>query len=474
MLFPTIAFAVFFAVVYAGRWALRGHPRALKWFLLVASYVFYGWWDARFVLLLVASSVVNHAAALWVAKSADPKLRRWVLIGAVAVNLGTLGFFKYYAFLFVNVARLSAALGLPCPLPALEIILPVGISFFTFQALSYVLDVYRRVILPAESLLDFALYLAFFPQLVAGPIVRASVLLPQLSQPGVPTRETAAAAMVWILSGLFKKVVVANWLGVQVVDPVYDNPELFGCWDACLALYAYAVQLYCDFSAYSDIAIGVARWLGFEFPVNFDAPYWAASVQEFWRRWHVSLSMWLRDYLYVPMGGSRGTERRTAWNLIATFVLGGLWHGAGWNFIVWGLLHGVYLTVERRIYRARGGAVKATAAMPWWARALARCVTFHLVVFTYVFFRARTFEDAGLLLGALGRMSPSKLWHPVLPWVWLAGFALQALDGARVKRYAAMWARWPPVVQGGTAAVAVTVIFALGPRGVAPFIYFQF
>ncbi len=473
MLFPTILFAVFFGLVYALQWAMASRPELRKRFLLVASYVFYGAWDWQFLGLLAASSLVNHAAALALARR-EPDRRPALLALAVAFNLGLLGFFKYYGFLYVNAAGLCGRLGAPCPLPPLDIVLPVGISFFTFQALSYVLDVARGQLAPAESWLDFALYLAFFPQLVAGPIVRAAELFPQIARPPRPERLPTGRATVLILAGLFKKVVVANWLASELVDPVYDNPELFGRWDALLAVYGYAVQLYCDFSAYSDIAIGVGLLLGFRLPNNFDAPYLASTVQEFWRRWHISLSTWLRDYVYVPLGGSRGPGWRTSANLVLTFLLGGLWHGAGWNFVFWGLLHGVYLAIERAVWARRGGAAKAAATRSPAVRLALALLTFHLVGLTYVFFRAPSFGDAGLLLRALLTPASSTRFTPALAAVLAAGFALQWLDGGRSLRLAAGWQRQPVWLQGAAAAAAVAAIFALGPRGVAPFIYFQF
>ncbi|MCX7819523.1 MAG: MBOAT family protein [Kiritimatiellae bacterium] len=474
MLFPTLTFAVFFAIVFAGHWWLIGRPTARKWFLLAASYVFYGWWDWRFLGLIAGSSVVNHAIARALARSPSPGRRRaWVAL-ATAANLLALGFFKYYGFFVVNAYALCARLGWPCSLPLLDVVLPVGISFFTFQAMSYVFDVAAGRIPPAASLLDFALYLAFFPQLVAGPIVRARDLLPQIESPPTAERLDVGRAVVLIVGGLFKKVVIANWLGVLLVDPVYDHPEMFGRWDALAAVYGYAVQLYCDFSAYSDIAIGVAKLLGFEFPGNFDAPYLSSSVQEFWRRWHISLSTWLRDYLYVPLGGSRRGFGRTALSLMATFLLGGLWHGAGWNFVLWGALHGAYLIVERAVWARRGGAAKAVARLPLGARLALTVLTFHLVGVTYVFFRARSLDDAVALLGAFARGGePLRVTVPIAVTM-AVGFAMQWLDGRRADGLARRAATLAPAVAGVIAALLITMIFALGPRGVAPFIYFQF
>ncbi|MBU4460488.1 MAG: MBOAT family protein, partial [Verrucomicrobia bacterium] len=445
-----------------------------KGFLLAASYVFYGYWDWRFLLLIGGSSVVNHAAAVAIAQSGSLRTRRALVTGAVIANLAVLGFFKYYGFFVVNAYALCGTLGMPCPFPLLDVVLPVGISFFTFQAMSYTIDVHRKVIPPAASHLDFALYLAFFPQLVAGPIVRASTLLPQIERPSPLARIDVGRATVLILGGLFKKIVVASALATRLVEPVFDNPELYGAADVMLAVYGYCVQIYCDFSAYSDIAIGVALLMGFHFPVNFDAPFFSASFQEFWRRWHISLSTWLRDYLFFPLGGSRGSEGRISCNLFLTFLLGGLWHGAGWNFMIWGALHGVFLIAERQIARIRGVARQTAAALSLPSRVLRAALVFHLLGFSLIFFRARTLDDAMTMLRALGDGRPATMATAPALVLLVVGFATQALDGNRARRLWDAWARRPAWVQGLAAAAILTVICALGPRGVAPFLYFQF
>jgi alginate O-acetyltransferase complex protein AlgI len=471
MLFPTVVFAVFFGIVYAGHWALHARPAAWKAFLLAASYLFYGWWDARFLVLIAASTLINHAAAVAGARTAEPRRRRIITAIAVVLNLVGLGFFKYYGFFVQSAYALCARIGLPCRLPLLDIILPVGISFFTFQALSYVLDVHRGRLPPARSAVDFGLYLAFFPQLVAGPIVRASVLLPQIETYDPPARLDLGRAATLILSGLFKKIVIANYLSTRLVDAVFEQPAAFGGWDNLAAVYGYAVQIYCDFSAYSDIAIGVALLLGFRFPINFDAPYFSSSVQDFWRRWHISLSTWLRDYLYIPLGGSRGSSGRTSVNLMLTFLLGGLWHGAGWTFIAWGALHGAYLVAGRLLPRP----VSSTA--PGFPRRLGgRILTFHLVCLSWVFFRSETFAGAFEMLGRIVRpgAGPVALLTGTAGVVMAVGFAMQALDHGRIERVWNALERWPAWALGALGAVALTIICALGPSGVAPFIYFQF
>lgn len=482
MIFPTIDFAVFFLVVFSLNWLLRRHTMPWKIVMLLASYFFYGYWDARFVVLLIVSSVLNHGAAVGMQKSARTAIRRTLLVLAVTFNLGTIAFFKYAAFLVMQAFWVSSQIGdepdLDRWFPVLDyvggIILPVGISFFTFQALSYVCDIYRRRMTPADHLIDFALYLAFFPQLVAGPIVRAIVLVGQLARPYIPQHIDVGRAAWLILGGLFKKVVVANYLAEHIVDPVFSRPDLYGTWDTLFAVYAYAIQIYCDFSAYSDMAIGFCLLLGFNIPINFDAPYLAKSIQHFWRRWHISLSFFLRDYLYIPLGGSKRGEGRVYYNLFITFLLGGLWHGAGWTFIAWGALHGIYLIVERvlekiRIRRERPPASGFLVAV--WQR----FVVWHLVCLSWLFFRGQSFAEATEMLRALGRVSdPVQLFGGPVFLMIVIGYASQLLDGDRCQRGWNAFMRLHPVAQAILAAIVFTVILGLGPTGVAPFIYFQF
>jgi D-alanyl-lipoteichoic acid acyltransferase DltB (MBOAT superfamily) len=347
-------------------------------------------------------------------------------------------------------------------------VLPVGISFYTFQALSYVVDVYRRKIRPARHVIDFANYLAFFPQLVAGPIVRAADLLPQMeAMPGLETRINTSRAGLFILTGLFKKIVVANWLAEHLADPVFDSPEAYAAADLVLGVYAYAVQIYCDFSAYSDIAVGCALLLGFTFPFNFNAPYFAGTLQDFWRRWHISLSTWLRDYLYIPLGGSRCGPARCSANLILTFFLGGLWHGAAWTFVVWGLFHGVYLTLERPFLK------RLQSLNRFWGL-VAKVWLFQMVCLSWVLFRSSSWTGVTEMLRGLGRGGASELFGPQAALALLCGFAMQFLDADRAAGLERRIDALPPWVQGLTAAAILVIILGVGPQGVAPFIYFQF
>ncbi len=495
MLFPTAVFAIFFAIVFALHWTLPECSLARKLFLLLASLFFYGWWSWKFALMLLASAFLNHGIALLIRRSSAPAAKKRLLVLGVALNLLVLAFFKYTGFLFSQcflplafpVCRWFGATEALLDLtenvfPFIQtIVLPVGISFYTFQALSYVVDVYRDQCDPAPTVLDFANYLAFFPQLVAGPIVRANVLLPQMSDlPPRATKLDTGRAMTLILAGLFKKMVVANWIALHLADPLFNDPSAYSALDALFGVLGYALQIYCDFSAYSDIATGCALLLGFRFPANFLAPYFSSSLQEFWRRWHISLSSWLRDYLYIPLGGSRCGAWKTYRNLALTMLLGGLWHGAAWTFVLWGAILGLGLSVERAILPRRKKNEPPPPPSPW------RFVTipFHwlitmlVVCFAWIFFRSASVEGmatATQVLAAFGRLhAPATLATPLAAIILAVAFLLQFLDGDRPRPVWNLFTRLHPAVQGILAAILLTIILGLGPAGVAPFIYFQF
>jgi D-alanyl-lipoteichoic acid acyltransferase DltB (MBOAT superfamily) len=495
MLFPTVAFAIFFALVYPVNWLLAGRRRTWQWVMLLASYVFYGYWDWRFVGLIVLATAVNGFAAQGLAPLAGRR-RRALLALTLAFDLGLLGWFKYYGFFAASLNEAAHQLDLPLRMPLLEILLPVGISFFTFQAMSYVVDVHRGEV-EAVDLLSFSVYLAFFPQLVAGPIVRATEFLPQLKARRQLSPADASRAAWLICGGLFKKVVVSSYLATQLVDPVFGAPASFSAGHIWLAIYAYAVQIYADFSGYTDMAIGIALLLGFHFPQNFDRPYAATSLSDFWRRWHMTLSRWLRDYLYIPLGGSRQGRLRSYRNLVLTMLLGGLWHGAATTFVAWGLLHGIWLALERatREWMAARGGMAAREGMvtrrfikpaalvgpareaswsklaPWAGRIL----TFHVVCLGWLLFRAESFAAAGTMLQrAFGAWEPvAEL--PLQGILVVAGMLLlQIMPEAPLVRLSAGFARLPSPLQGFAMGIFLFLITALGPEGVAPFIYFQF
>jgi D-alanyl-lipoteichoic acid acyltransferase DltB (MBOAT superfamily) len=470
MLFPTLNFGLFFLVVFAAAWGLRRRPTVRIAFLTLASYVFYAFWDWRFCGLLFGSSCLNWLFGQLIYRSRETG-RRKLLVGiAVALNLLALGYFKYSNFLIGAANSGLSAIGSQKELRFLDIVLPVGISFFTFHGISYVVDLYRGKLVRPASLLNMLLYISFFPQLVAGPIVRAAHFLPQLVTRPDPRDIRATRAYLLILGGLFKKVVIANYLATDLVDDVFLDPSRYGAADLLLATYGYAVQIYCDFSAYTDIAIGVAALLGYRFPQNFDQPYRALGLRNFWERWHISLSSWLRDYLYIPLGGNAGFWKRYR-NLMVTMLLGGLWHGAAWNFVVWGGLHGLMLVGEHRLWPDRA----AMRAWPWWRRALGVLVTFHLVCLTWIFFRAADLEHALGFLAGFKALDPAPtLATPFILTLLGLGMALQFLPRDRVALAERVF-RWIPVpLQGALVGASIVAIDALGPSGVAPFIYFQF
>jgi D-alanyl-lipoteichoic acid acyltransferase DltB (MBOAT superfamily) len=460
VLFPTVTFAAFFLIVLPVSWSLMRHQRAWRPFILAASFVFYGWWDWRFVFLLAASIVVNQALAVAIHRT-DPMTARKALLGlAVAFDVGILAYFKYSNFFLSSVDNVLGTSWLT------NVTLPVGVSFYTFMAISYVVDTYRRELVPASPM-RFAVFQAFFPHLVAGPIVRASELLPQLESPRDPRRVDTSRAFFLIVTGLFLKVVIANHLATHIVDDVFAAPGRHSSLEVLVAVYGYAVQIFADFCGYTNIAIGVALLLGFEFPQNFASPYAAVSLQDFWRRWHMTLSRWLRDYLYIPLGGNRKGRLLTYRNLLLTMLLGGLWHGAAWTFVAWGGIHGLGLAVERAT-----GWRPHTRAQQW----LGRVLTFHVVCLGWIFFRADSFSRAGdvivRLFDAWGQASPLVTTSVVLAMA--VGIVGQYLRPTAVASLVTGFQRLPVVAQAASVAVALTVINTLGPAGVAPFIYFRF
>jgi alginate O-acetyltransferase complex protein AlgI len=470
MLFPTSGFLLFFLVVAAALATLATRFAAKKAVLVVASYYFYAQWDWRFCFLLAFSTTVSYLAGRLIGATTQRDRRRFVLAVAITLHLGLLGVFKYLDFFVLSTNELARLLGLEHELPFLEILLPVGISFFTFHGISYVTDVYRGDAAVCRNPVDMALYMSFFPQLVAGPIVRAAYFLPQLARPSAEPIPIAPALLL-ILGGLFKKVVIANYLATGLVDPVFAAPTSYGAPDLLLAVYAYAVQIYCDFSDYTDMAIALAALAGFRFPANFNQPYRAERLREFWQRWHISLSTWLRDYLYKPLGGNRHGRLKTYRNLMITMLLGGIWHGAGWKFVVWGALHGGGLAVERMIEPWLGRHSQSTAA-----RVVATFIVFHFVCLAWIFFRAEDFEVARLYLAGFAASWTGGLQQagPLMVMLIAIGMAGQFTSGAWFERAAGALARMPVWGIGATAGIVVAAINALGPVGVAPFIYFRF
>lgn len=386
MLFNSISFAIFLPIVFVLYWGLN--RRSLKIqniLLLTASYIFYGWWDWRFLSLIIASTFVDYFVGLKIYNSNNIIHRKWYLWVSIIFNLGTLGVFKYYNFFVTSWIELLSSIGyVPHETYTISIILPVGISFYTFQTMSYTIDIYRRQLHPTKDLISFAAFVSFFPQLVAGPIERASHLLPQILKKRKFELQEAVYGVHLIFWGLFKKVAVADNLSL-IVDSYYSNVERYSgnTTYSIIVILLYSFQIYCDFSGYSDIAIGTSKLFGITLSDNFRRPYFSSSFSEFWRRWHISLSSWLRDYLYIPLGGNRMGKILTDRNLMITMLLGGLWHGASFNFIIWGGLHGIYLIVQRFISTHKF--------------ILSKVIIFILVTLTWIPFRAITLSDTLLV-----------------------------------------------------------------------------
>ena len=470
MVFNSLVFLVFFVVVY-GLYRVLPH-RGQNVLILASSYFFYGWWDWRFLSLIFISTVIDYVAARVIDDAGDNRRRRRIAVGASIVsNLGILGFFKYFNFFAENLAALLQTFGVEVSLRHLNIVLPVGISFYTFQTMSYTLDVYRGQMRAARSFLDFAAFVSFFPQLVAGPIERAARLLPQIQQPRTIARnglESGAWLVAW---GLFKKCVVADNLAV-LVDGAFRADAPTGA-VALLAVYAFAFQIYCDFSGYSDIARGLSRWMGIELMLNFDNPYFAVNPKDFWARWHISLSSWLRDYLYISLGGNRRGRGRTYVNLALTMLLGGLWHGAAWTFIAWGAFHGAMLVVYHAWAEKFSPKGTPDSGRWLWPR---RIFFFQLTCLGWLLFRANSLGQVGDLLArifthfdwnAQATDALAALILFCLP-LWLVQ-VLQTKTGDLLAP-----TRLSAVPRAALYATLVLMALALGNTGGGAFIYFQF
>jgi len=393
MLFNSLEFIVFFPLVVAAYFALN--PRYRWVLLLLASYYFYMCWNYKYIVLILFSTVVDYAAARLMYKSETKKRKRLFLILSLFSNLGLLFFFKYFSFFGENINALFDQVNIFYNVPAYDFLLPVGISFYTFQTLSYTIDVYKGARKPEYHIGKFALYVAFFPQLVAGPIERSSRLLPQFHKAHKFEYERVKNGIILMVWGFFKKVVIADRLS-EYVNEVYNNPEVYGGFQDLIATFFFGSQIYCDFSGYSDIAIGSAMVLGYDLMTNFRRPYLSRSIREFWGRWHISLSTWFRDYLYIPLGGNRVVKWRWYYNLFITFLISGLWHGANWTFVAWGALHGAYLVLAILTTKFRDSYSQSTGLsnIKWLGNFLNLIWTFGLVYFAWIFFRANNLSDA--------------------------------------------------------------------------------
>ena len=468
MLFVEFRFFWFFLAVFAVYWSLREN-RTRKIWLLLCSYFFYACWNWKFLFLIMASSALDYLVGTMLARTQDQRARRGWLILSLCANLGTIAFFKYYNFFVTSAAALLAWLGLHPSLHTLNIIIPVGVSFYTFHSMSYTIDVYRRKLKPVSSILDLACFIGFFPQMVAGPIVRASAFLPQLrairSLAGVDVR----GALVLFLTGFIKKACIADAVA-PFVDRYFDAPANFTAASAWVAVLFYAIQIYCDFSGYTDMAIATAGLLGYQLPVNFRFPYFAANISDFWHRWHISLSSWLRDYLYIPLGGNRGPEWFVCRNIMITMLLGGLWHGGAWTFVIWGGLHGVALIIHREWQRRTEATPFARSIMRW----LAWPLTVYWVCVAWIFFRAVDLQHAVPALRSFLFFSGGGGEDLGAGMLWIvAGLAL--IHWLNFRETFSTWWRRPsaPVFAAGYGCAFAVVLLFIPPH-YAPFIYFQF
>jgi alginate O-acetyltransferase complex protein AlgI len=477
MLFNSLDYFVFLALAVAGFWALAHHRVARLAFIVVASCLFYMAANPKYILLVLLSTVVDYVIGLRLGATEDERKRRVLLVCSLVFNLGILAVFKYFDFWSSATASMASVLfGVEFSPFLLRWALPVGISFYTFQTMSYSIDVYRRTLEPKRSLLEFTAFVMFFPQLVAGPIVRASEFLPQLD--GEPTlrREQVSRGLFLIGTGLVKKVAVADYLSANLVDRVFAQPELYTGTEVVIALYAFTMQIYCDFSGYTDMARGSALLMGFEIPENFDRPYQATNPAEFWRRWHMTLSRWLRDYLYFPLGGSRGGPVRAYFNLWLTMMLIGMWHGAAWTFVLYGFLQATVMVIHRFVVRHTGGdgegqgredALAMRAFKVFWA--------LQFVVFSRILFRASSMDNARAVTERIFSGSTSTAQISVALWAMLVvTFALHFTPQAWFRSVERAFLQLPAAVQGLALGAVGAILSQVATGEAAPYIYFQF
>ncbi len=473
MLFHSLDYILFLVLVVVGFWTLVRHDRSRLALLFLASCRFYMVWHPAYIGLILGSVLVDWTVGRRIPLAATPGRRKAWLFASIAWNLGVLGTFKYFNFFSSVVQDSLGLLGLSVSGPFLDVLLPVGVSFYTFQTMSYTIDVYRGRMKPEPSLLNYATFLLFFPQLVAGPIVRAGDLLPQLrARPGLNGAMVGEGVFL-ILKGLVKKIVIADFLAVNLVDRAFDNPAAFTSLEMLVALYAYTMQIYCDFSGYTDVARGSAMLLGFRLPDNFMRPYKATSPAAFWRRWHMTLSSWLRDYVYFPLGGSKVGPLRTYWNLWLTLFLIGIWHGAGWTFVIYGTIHGLAMVAHRYFYKRSGRT--ADTVDPRWLVVLKIFGTFHFVVLSRILFRADSLGSAWDVGAQLFQGSTSLAQVSWGLWLVLGvSYVFHWLPQSWGDGVRGVFLRLPAPAQGLVIAGAAAVMVKMASTQVVPYIYFQF
>ena len=478
MLFNSFAFAVFLPLIFVVYWLLpQKTPRLQNAFIIAASCLFYGWWDYRFLSLLFLSSFVDYVAGCCLEKQSDPGKRRWLLVMSLGTNVGILGVFKYCDFFAQSFVQMLAQFGLHTDLRTLHIVLPVGLSFYTFQSMAYTIDIYRGHLRPARNWIDFFAFVSFFPQLVAGPIQRAGELLPQFQRTRRLSLDEVRRGGEQALWGLFKKVVIADNLAGPV-EQIFSQHASLGSLTLLFGTFFFAVQIYCDFSGYSDIAIGVARFFGISLTRNFAYPYFARNLVEFWQRWHISLSTWFRDYIYIPLGGNKVGPFHRQMNLLATFAISGLWHGANWTFIVWGLFHGLLYVAFVGWGGKRPSRPDDNRLVPSLRVCASMLLTFSIVMISWIFFRAPSIGDAfHYLAGIVTRPFGGKVYIPqdillqsvvlstaLLLVEWIRRGRAGVLDLGQAPRYL----RWPVYYS------VIALILWKGNFNYVPFIYFNF
>ncbi len=474
MIFTSFEFVVFFAVVLLVRSCLRDFNRD-KWFLLAASYVFYMSWSVRCGFLILATSVIDYFVGVGLGRMEDQRKRKLLLVVSIVANLGVLGFFKYTNFLLDNVWLALNSLGFQLERWHYDLILPAGISFFTFQSMTYTIETYRRNLKPCHSPRDFLLFVAFFPQLLAGPINRAAHLLPQFAQRVRATALDFETGLAQFALGAVKKMVISDQIAPHV-DLIFASPGSYDGITLLQGALGYALQIYCDFSGYSDMAIGCARMMGFRFMENFQMPYSSVTITEFWRRWHISLSTWLRDYLYFPLGGNRRGTPRMYVNLMVTMLLGGLWHGASWNFVVWGALHGGALAIHKAwtgwdpLASLKGHAVFRVV----W-NLFSRSLTLGVILLGWVFFRAQSWTAATEYLGRMVTWTSAGNRF-ISPYILaaLAAVVLTHLAVRKDRNWAHEVPNRPVPMRALAYAALLFLLVCFGATDAAPFIYFQF
>lgn len=476
MQFPTLIFAVFFTCVLTLSWWTRRYRPLQKLTLTLASFVFYGAFNWKLAALLLLSTLINYAAGAGIAAAPARRGKRLWLGLSLLLNLGLLAVFKYFNFFSESLEAFTELLGLQAHIVVLELLLPAGISFYTFQGLAYCIDLYRGVGLQARSLLDFALFHSFFPKLMSGPIVRSRDFLPQLegAAPGAVPDLSRAASL--ILSGLVKKAVLATLIDTHLVNAAFGAPEHYSSPALWVAMFAYSLQIYWDFSGYTDLALGLALLLGFHLPENFNHPYVATNIGDYWKRWHITFSQWLRDYIYLPLGGSRRPPLRRYFNLFLTMLVCGIWHGAHWKYVLWGVVHGLALVgfkIGRDLKQARGGDMQALD--PRWRLVLGWLWTFFICSFSRVFFNSASFASAWLFLSRMFNPGSRGAGFELLILALVAlGLALQ-FYGAQVRGwFIAASERLPFAMRPVAWFAAGVIIMALKPAGIAPYIYFGF